>query len=237
VGREWVGRPPFPLRIGTGGSDDSAVRRVYPEEPSRNSREGSGPVCRILAGVIWLTLGLAQPASAGGIYRYVDPQGVVHFTNVQPDSRYHLMPDPRGLIRVSVGPAAPSDYDFLIERASRAEGVPPAMVKAVIQAESAFDPTAVSPKGAMGLMQLMPQTARALGVSRPFEATQNVFAGTRYLRELYDRYGNWVHTLAAYNAGPSVVDRSGGVPPIAETRQYVKRVLSYYRRFHGDFAR
>lgn len=216
----------------------SVVSLVYPERPPRNSRGGNGSVRQHLALVMGLTfcLLLAGPAHAGGIYRYVDPNGVVHFTNVQPDSRYHLMPDPRGLIHVSYR-RDPADYDLLIERASQAEGVPAAMVKAVIQAESAFDPTAVSPKGAMGLMQLMPETARELGVSQPFEAAQNVFGGTRYLRELYDRYGNWVHTLAAYNAGPSVVDRSGGVPPIAETRRYVKRVLSYYRRFHGDFAR
>lgn len=214
------------------------VQLVYPEQPLRNSRGSDGSVRRRLALVTGLTIGLllSGPAHAGGIYRYVDSRGVVHFTNVQPDSRYQLMPNPRGLIRVSYS-RDPEAYHFLIERASRAEGVPPAMVKAVIQAESAFDPTAVSPKGAMGLMQLMPETARALGVSQPFEAAQNVFGGTRYLRELYDRYGNWVHTLAAYNAGPSVVDRSGGVPPIAETRRYVKRVLSYYRRFHGDFAR
>ena len=126
-------------------------------------------------------------------------------------------------------------YDDLIKRASRRHGVPAALVKAVIHAESAFNPRAVSPKGAMGLMQLMPATAQQLGVAKPFHASQNVQGGTRYLRSLHERYGNWTHTLAAYNAGPTAVDHYRGVPPYTETRQYVKRVLSYYRRYHGDF--
>ena len=87
----------------------------------------------------------------------------------------------------------------------------------------------------MGLMQLMPATAELMGVEEPFQARQNVQGGTRYLRALHDRFGSWTHTLAAYNAGPSAVDQYRGVPPFAETRQYVKRVLSYYRRYHGDF--
>jgi soluble lytic murein transglycosylase-like protein len=139
---------------------------------------------------------------------------------------------PRRIKRVS----SRSSYDDLIARASRRHGVPPALVKAVIHAESAFDPRALSPKGAMGLMQLMPATAQLLGVSKPYQASENVEGGTRYLRSLHDRYGSWTHTLAAYNAGPSAVDHYRGVPPYAETRQYVKRVLSYYRRYHGDFA-
>jgi soluble lytic murein transglycosylase-like protein len=115
--------------------------------------------------------------------------------------------------------------------------VPAALVKAVIAAESSFDPGALSPKGAMGLMQLMPATASDLGVDEPFEDDQNVHGGTRYLRWLFERYGDWQRTLAAYNAGPEAVDRYDGVPPYRETRDYVRRVLSYYRRFHADFAR
>jgi soluble lytic murein transglycosylase-like protein len=111
-------------------------------------------------------------------------------------------------------------------------------VKAVIAAESSFDAAAVSPKGAMGLMQLMPGTASDLGVDDAFHTEQNVQGGTRYLRELYDRYGDWLRTLAAYNAGPQAVDRYDGVPPYDETREYVKRVLFVLScRFHDDFAR
>jgi soluble lytic murein transglycosylase-like protein len=136
-----------------------------------------------------------------------------------------------------VRPGHPGTYDPVIRSASREHGVPAALVKAVIAAESSFDAAAVSPKGAMGLMQLMPGTARELGVDDAFHSEQNVDGGTRYLRELYDRYGDWMRTLAAYNAGPEAVDRYRGVPPYSETREYVKRVLSYYRRFHDDFAR
>ena len=177
-------------------------------------------------------------AGAGsGLYRYVDERGVVHFTNVPSDRRYSRITVLRSLATRSradhITPVR--SYDDLIKLASRRHGVPAALVKAVIHAESAFNPRAVSPKGAMGLMQLMPATAQLLGVAKPFHASQNVQGGTRYLRSLHDRYGSWTHTLAAYNAGPSAVDHYRGVPPYAETRQYVKRVLSYYRRYHGDF--
>ena len=183
-------------------------------------------------------LGVGNAAGAGtGLYRYVDERGVVHFTNAPSDRRYSRITALRSLAtRPRVTYFTPvRAYDDLIRRASRRHGVPAALVKAVIHAESAFNPRAVSPKGAMGLMQLMPATAQDLGVAKPFHASENVQGGTRYLRSLHDRYGNWTHTLAAYNAGPTAVDHYRGVPPFTETRQYVKRVLSYYRRYHGDF--
>ncbi len=185
-------------------------------------------------------------ASADGLYRYVDERGIVHFTNLQKDARWKRIRKPRGLTRVSTGhrepaPAEPPAdirrFDPLIAQHSEAQGVPPALVKAVIRAESAFDPRAVSVKGAMGLMQLMPRTADMLGVAEPFQPEANIEGGTRYLRELHDRYGSWTFTLAAYNAGPTAVDRYRGVPPFDETRNYVRRVLSFYRRYHGDFPR
>jgi soluble lytic murein transglycosylase len=108
-------------------------------------------------------------------------------------------------------------------------------VKAVIAAESNFDPAAVSRRGAQGLMQLMPETAAALGVADPLQPLENVRAGTRYLRLMIDRYGDLERALAAYNAGPTVVDHYGGIPPYPETRDYVQRVLTYYRHYHGDF--
>ena len=183
----------------------------------------------VLAGL----LGGALPAAAQSLYRYVDARGVVHFTNAPTDRRFLPLVRSRGARRAPRSDA----FDPVIASAARRSGIPPALVKAVIAAESAFDPRAVSPKGAMGLMQLMPETARHLGVERPFRAEENVHGGTRYLRHLHDRFGSWTHTLAAYNAGPTAVKRYRGVPPYRETRQYVKRVLSYYRRYHDDFSR
>jgi soluble lytic murein transglycosylase-like protein len=204
---------------------------------------------------------LALPGDAHAeLYSWTDARGVVHFTDVQKTTRYQKLayaaPAAEGLriFAPSTGrsrfvlkrsgrgagtwrPRHHASYDPVIRDASVDYGVPAALVKAVIAAESSFDAAAVSPKGAMGLMQLMPGTAKHLGVDDAFHHEENVQGGTRYLRELYDRYGDWLRTLAAYNAGPEAVDRYDGVPPYDETREYVKRVLSYYRRFHDDFAR
>jgi len=190
-------------------------------------------------GALVVLLILAAPAFAGaGIYGYEDAQGVLHFTNINPDRHYTLVSAPRGLVETPAsGLASRSLYDPLILRASRRHGLPPALVKAVIRVESAFDARALSKKGAMGLMQLMPDTAQKLGVEDAFAADQNVFGGAAYLRNLHNRYGSWSYTLAAYNAGPRTVDRYRGIPPFHETREYVRKVLSYYRRYHGDFAR
>lgn len=132
---------------------------------------------------------------------------------------------------------SPNAFDQLISRVAARHGLPAAMVKAVVKAESNFQPYARSNKGAQGLMQLMPATAQDMGVDDPFEAEDNVQGGSRYLRAMYERFGDWEHALAAYNAGPGAVERFGGIPPYAETRQYVERVLHYYRRYDGDFSR
>jgi soluble lytic murein transglycosylase len=194
----------------------------------------------LLAGSLaWLAFGSALPAAAGGaFYTFVDDKGVTHFTNLPPrDERYQPMKprDPHGYALAS----APkhSDYDGLIGLTAREQRVQPALVKAVIAAESSFDPAAVSRKGAQGLMQLMPATAKDLGVDDPLEPTDNVRGGTRYLRSMLDRYGDLSRAIAAYNAGPSAVDRYGGIPPYRETQDYVNRVLTYYRAYHGDFGR
>lgn len=120
-----------------------------------------------------------------------------------------------------------AEYDGFIDEQAAAHGVRPELIRGVIQAESNFNPRALSPKGAMGLMQLMPSTAADLGVLNPFNALENIRGGITYLRQLLNRYdGNEVLALAAYNAGPGAVDRHGvQVPPYRETRQYVKRIL------------
>ncbi len=182
-------------------------------------------------------LAAAAPAGAGGpIYTFVGPDGVIHFTDTPRDKRYHRLPDAKsGRAPANQAPRR-WDYDGLIGLTAREHEVEPALVKAVIAAESNFDPEAVSRKGAQGLMQLMPVTASVLGVEDPLQPTENVRGGTRYLRLMLDRYGDLERAVAAYNAGPAAVDRYGGIPPYPETRDYVRRVLTYYRHYHGDFA-
>src|SRR5262245_21920813 len=192
------------------------------------------------AALVWLGIGLltASQASAGGaIYSFIGPDGVIHFTDAPRDRRFKRMPDPKvERRRPSRPPPARWEYDGLIGLTARQHEVEPALVKAVIAAESNFDPEAVSRKGAQGLMQLMPVTGTDLGLEDPFQPGDNVRAGTRYLRTMLDRYGDMERAVAAYNAGPAAVDRYGGVPPYPETQAYVRRVLTYYRHYHGDFA-
>ncbi|KAA3621116.1 MAG: lytic transglycosylase domain-containing protein [Proteobacteria bacterium] len=118
-----------------------------------------------------------------------------------------------------------SAFDAMIDTAARANGLDSALVRAVIHAESAFDPGAVSHKGAVGLMQLMKATARVYGVSDRYDPWQNLSAGTRHLRRLLDRHGDTALALAAYNAGSNAVTRYRGIPPYPETKSYVEKVL------------
>lgn len=183
-------------------------------------------------------LGSAESARAGGrIYTFVDARGVTHFSNIPNDPRYApiVREQPRKKRTTRVPQEA--GYDGLIRLTAMEHDVSPALVKAVIAAESRFNSGAVSHKGAQGLMQLMPATAAQLGVADPFAAADNVRGGVRYLREMLDRYGDMGRALAAYNAGPTAVDRHRGIPPYPETRAYVKRVMTYYRHYHGDFGR
>ena len=127
-------------------------------------------------------------------------------------------------------PPPPAGVDSLVEKAARHHQVHPALISSVIAAESSFNPAAVSPKGAQGLMQLMPATAAELGVAHPFDAAENIQGGTSYLKQLLDRYAGFDNqlerALAAYNAGPGKVDQYGGLPPYRETVDFVSRVSS-----------
>ena len=165
------------------------------------------------------------------IYSWVDASGSLVVSNVPPGTnlgiRSYEVPESEGIRATrAVEPKRSRSFDDVIEAHASRSGVRAGLIRAVIQVESAFNPRAVSSKGAMGLMQLMPATARQFGVSDAFDPSENVRAGVAYLRQLLDRYsGNERLALAAYNAGPGAVDRFGrSVPPFAETRNYVKRI-------------
>jgi soluble lytic murein transglycosylase-like protein len=146
-------------------------------------------------------------------------------------------PPPLGTVEVQEGAfralSPETAYEPLIREAALAHGVDPALVRAVIRAESGFDPRAQSRAGAQGLMQLMPALSRELGVSDPFDPRQNVFGGTRYLRRLLTRHGGDVGlAVASYNAGPTRVSRYKGIPPFRETRGYVRKVRMFVQAAH-----
>jgi soluble lytic murein transglycosylase-like protein len=195
-------------------------------------------------------LALLPQRARADIYRFVDRDGVEHYTNIQPNARgwqrvlrtSNARRGPRANVAGTVMPPDPDRvrrYDMHIREAARLYVLPEEFIRAVMHVESNFYKEAVSSKGAIGLMQLMPGTASEMGVVDPFDPRQNVLGGARFLRVLANRFGgDLMLTVAAYNAGQGAVEKYGGIPPYAETRQYVQAVLtSYYAYRAAQFAR
>lgn len=183
-------------------------------------------------------LALAGGAHAQGIYKYTESDGTIVYTNVPPQGvkatrlkgTFHRAPP---VDAPPVQKLTPAEFDAAIDAAARRYKIPHALLRAVMHTESSFDPHAVSAKGALGLMQLMPKTAEEMYVKDVFDIRQNIDGGARYLRTLANLYdGDMVKMVAAYNAGPDAVKKYGGqVPPYPETQEYVRKVISLYFKY------
>ena len=178
------------------------------------------------------TLIAAVSSVHADIYMYIDDKGVMHFTNAPTSNEHEYKVYIKERTSVSKRFYSTNKYDHYITDASEQTGVDSRLLKAMIKAESDFDPRAVSRKGAMGLMQIMPENFKMLDLKNPFDPWENIKAGARYFQQLNKRFnGKLALSLAAYNAGPTAVDRYKNIPPYQETEEYVRRVLRYYRTF------
>ena len=171
-----------------------------------------------------LILYCMSSAANADIYKFIDETGVTHFTNTPRGDGY------RKVITESTGKSG-GNFDSIIREKSEKYDIEPSIIRALISAESNWDVYAISDKGAIGLMQLMPATAWDMEIKNPFDPEQNIEGGTRYLRMLLDRFnGNMELAVAAYNAGPGAVKKSGGIPSFSETTKFVRNVISTYRK-------
>ena len=201
------------------------------------------------ASVLFMALSFFQApqrAEAQSLYKVVGRGGVITFTSrrpaegtsyglVQPKTPLYSRFVSRSGVYTSMRPT-PSKYDNLIKEMAAIYKLEPALVKAIVHAESAFNPKALSNKGARGLMQLIPATARRFGVRNSYSPIDNVVGGVRYLRWLFERFeGNIQHVIAGYNAGEGAVDRYRGIPPYSETRNYVRRVMKLRESYRCDY--
>ncbi len=178
-----------------------------------------------------LCMSLSSPAGAD-VYKYVAPDGQVYYADKPRHRGYRLIirtPKPKRGGGGKILAKRRSELSPLIEKVAKKNRLDPKLLHAVIRAESAYDPKALSPKGAIGLMQLMPGTAKRYGIDDPRDPRDNLEAGARYLRDLLELFGDVKLALAAYNAGEKAVRKYGNrVPPYRETRQYVARVMKFY---------
>ncbi len=211
----------------------SAARVCRPAPWKIAGRSRRGGFGRLVLFIV-LILTLSSSATWASIYVCREKSGAMNFTNAPTGSNCRPFALTESISYQSPSHKAgdPTMYDLEIRRVGRLYQVDPPLIKAVIQAESDFDHRAVSSRGAQGLMQLMPETARELQVDNPFNPRENIDGGTRYLRQMLDNFnGDLTLSLAAYNAGPGLVSRTGGVPQIPETVQYVNKVLKQYKEY------
>ena len=188
---------------------------------------------RIVGYLLWvlilLTLFVIPPAVAD-IYLYIDSQGVLHFTNAPTSGNYKVY-----MRENARRPRAFHDiksYDDVISEAAKRNGLSSSLIKALIRVESYFNPRAVSKKGAMGLMQIMPENLQLLNINDPFDPWENIMGGTAYLKGLLERFsGQLPLALAAYNAGPTAVEKYNDIPPYPETQDYVQKVIKFFRLY------
>lgn len=180
--------------------------------------------------IVFICSFIGVNSGVADIYKYIDSNGVLHFTNTPTSSNYRLYITERRPISLHVSSAG--KYEPIISAASKRHGISPHLLKAIIKVESDYNPWAVSRKGAKGLMQIMPETMKALNIGNVFDPWENIMGGARYFKQLFNRYeGKLPLALAAYNAGPGVVDRFGSIPPFRETEAYVEKVIKFYYMF------
>jgi soluble lytic murein transglycosylase len=188
------------------------------------------PMMGLVVLLVLAIVGGGVAPAAAEMFRFVGPDGTVHFTNAPTDPRYRRQGLAAPAPPVWIGPTlTPTpQYVWEIGLAAMRYGIPGDLIRAVIRVESGYNPRAVSHKGARGLMQLMPETAASLGVRNVFDPRENIDAGARHLRALMERFSDLPLVLAAYNAGEQAVLAWRGIPPFPETRDYVVRVLKHY---------
>ena len=170
------------------------------------------------------------PSLHAEIYAYKDSQGILHFSNVPTSARYASYMGESDPNHISI--FSDARYDDVIAEAARKNNLSFHLLKALIHVESYFNPYAISKKGAMGLMQIMPENLEQLNIKHPFDPRENVMGGASHLKDMMERFdGKLELALAAYNAGPSAVEKYSAIPPYRETQEYVHKVMILYKKY------